>query len=70
MRSLCSCWMLLSEQQKGPGRWVGQDLADTPQQLLGLGLAVGSSVCLSSWTLPNLLHLRLLTEIVYCKADL
>lgn len=36
--------LLLLEQQEGPGHWVGQDLADTPLQLLGLGLAAGSSV--------------------------
>lgn len=42
MRSLCRhCWMLLSERREGPGRWVGQDLADSPLQLLGLGARCG-----------------------------
>lgn len=36
--------MLLLLEQQGLGHWVGQDLADTLLQLLGLGLAAGSRV--------------------------
>lgn len=59
-----------SEQQAGPGAgWVRINEHKTLMDP-GLGLAVGSSARLSSWTLLDPPHPGLLTKIAYCKAGL